>query len=175
MRKSLLRAVLPFALVGMCLTAQNKASLSGDELVIQTHLKGLRAIPDSQRGAATLDLALRIRRLPKTQAKLALAEGLANLSTEGDFGQKTLQEVANTLARALAEQPLADGKDGPAAPYVTLAQLVRYEGVDASLSDDPFRAAMDKLVVDDRRRESADFTLLDLMGKPWTLRALRGR
>jgi peroxiredoxin len=156
------------------LAAQNKPPLSSEELSIQTQVRGLRQVPDSQRGEATTRLAVRIRRLPKTQAKLALAESLANRSTEGDFGRNTLQEVAATLAAALAEQPLPDGKDGPARPYVTLAQLVRCEGVDVSPSDPPFRAAMEKLATEDRRRESADLTLLDLNGKPWTLSALRG-
>jgi peroxiredoxin len=162
-------------LAAVCLPAQNRPALSEEEQSIKTQLSGLRQVPDALRGEATTKLAVRIRRLPKTRAKLSLAQGLANLSTEGDFGRNTLQEVANTLAAALAEQPVPDGKDGPAAPYVTLAQLARYEGVDISLGDAPFRAAMDKLAAADERRASADLTLLDLKGKTWTLSALRGR
>lgn len=69
------------------------------ELAIRDQLRGLRQVPDSQRGEVTRQLALRIRKLPKTQIKLGLAEGLANLSTEGDFGQRTLQEVATRYPR----------------------------------------------------------------------------
>jgi hypothetical protein len=41
--------------------------------------------------------------------KVKLANGLASLSTEGDFGHDTLQEVATTLAGALREYPLPAG------------------------------------------------------------------
>jgi hypothetical protein len=55
---------------------------------------------------------------------------LANLSTEGDFGHDTLQEVANTLAAAIHEKPPAPEKNGdPNSLYVELASLVRYEHV----------------------------------------------
>src|ERR1019366_4107921 len=49
--------------------------------------------------------------------------------TEGDPGLETLQEVATTLAQALREQPAAAGKDPTTMPYLTLAQLGRYEHV----------------------------------------------
>jgi len=59
-------------------------------------------------------------------------------------------------------------------PYLTLAQLVRYEHVQVSSDDLRFAAAMAKLEADDKARQSADFTLADLTGKRWTLRELRG-
>jgi peroxiredoxin len=153
---------------------QNKPALSPAEQAIVDQLKVLRQVPDSKRGEVTTSLALDIRKLPKTEAKLGLADALAGLSTEGDFGRRTLQEVATTLADALAEQPLPDKDGGPASPYITLAQLARYEGVSVSLDAVPYRAAMEKLEKDERQRASADFTLLDLSGKPWTLSGLRG-
>src|ERR1019366_1834472 len=51
------------------------------------------------------------------------------------------QEVAITLAQALREQPAAAGKDPTTMPYLTLAQLVRYEHVQVSLDDPRFAAA----------------------------------
>ena len=42
---------------------------------------------------------------------MTLALHLASLSTEGDFGRETLQEVANTLTDALREKPQPD-EDG---------------------------------------------------------------
>lgn len=60
-------------------------------------------------------------------------------------------------------------------PYLTLAQLVRYEHVQASLDDPKFAEAMSKLEADDKQRQSADFTLTDLKGKSWTLKGLRGQ
>ena len=84
-----------------------------------------------------------------------LAGGLAHLATEGDSGEGTLQEVAATLAQALREHPAAGANGQPAEPYVELAQLVRYERVQASLGDPQFAAAMAKLEADDKARQSA--------------------
>jgi len=123
----------------------------------------------------SLKLALEIRKLPATPNKVRLANGLANLSTEGDFGHDTLQEVATTVADALREQPL-QGKPGqPPRPYVELAQLVRYEHVDATLDDPQFVAANSKIEADNQKREQADFTLSELSGKSWTLKEQRGK
>ena len=71
---------------------------SDQEKPIVEQLRGLRQLPDDTRARATKDLAFTIRKLPASPNKLALANGLANLSTEGDFGHDTLQEVATTLA-----------------------------------------------------------------------------
>jgi peroxiredoxin len=133
-------------------------------------IRGLRQLPDEVRARATRDLALEIRRLPATPKKVSLATGLANLATEGDFGHDTLQEVAETLAGALKEQPAPS-----AAPYSTLAQLVRYEHVRVSLEAQQFAAAMSALEAAERRRQGADFTLVDLEGKAWTLSKVRGK
>jgi peroxiredoxin len=148
---------------------------SEQEKPIAQQIRGLRQLPDDKRAEVTKKLALEIRQLPASPNKLALANGLANLSTEGDFGHDTLQEVATTLATALREQPPGEKGDQPAEPYIELATLVRYEHVQASLDSPQFAAAMSKLVADDRRRERADFTLTDLEGKPWSLQGLRGK
>jgi peroxiredoxin len=74
------------------------------------------------------------------------------------------------LAAALGEQPAASED-----PYFTLAQLVRYEHVDASTDDQRFRDALKTLDADDNRRQSLDFTLDDLDGKSWTLQQLTGK
>jgi len=157
----------------------NKPIFNAQEKPIARQIAGLRALPDDVRAHTTEQLALKIRRLPVTPNKLMLAVNLANLSTEGDFGHDTLQEVATTLAVALRERPVPSGtgtKPGePAAPYVELASLVRYEHVQASLNDPQFAAAMAKLEADDARRQQLDFTLTDLAGKTWTLKELRGR
>jgi len=145
------------------------------EKPIVQQLRGLRQVPDDQRAQVTKDLALAIRRLPASAHKLSLANGLANLSTEGDFAHDTLQEVAATLAAALGERPLLEENGQTAISYIELAQLVRYEHVQASLDSPQFAAAMSKLVADDRRRDQADFTLQDLEGKAWTLRSLCGK
>ncbi len=170
-----MRGAVLFTVVLLAALAQVKPTWSADEQPIVDKLRGLRKVPDEARGGVTQELALAIRGLRLSPNKLRLAEGLANLSTEGDFGQTTLREVAATLAAALREQPAQDQKDGPAQAYVTLAQLAYYEHVPVSLDAAPFAAAMAKLADEDRRRASADFTLRDLNGKAWKLSGLRGQ
>jgi peroxiredoxin len=148
---------------------------SAQEKPIAEQIHGLRQLPDDVRAGFTKQLALQIRHLPATPNKLRLATGLANLSTEGDFGHDTLQEVATTLADTLRQQPLPDDHGQPAAACLELAQLVRYEHVQASLDVPQFKAAMAKLEADDQRRQKADFTLTDLQGKTWSLRELQGK
>ncbi len=154
------------------ISAQPSASVEAEK-AIERQLHNLRDVPDAERGGVTKRLALQIRDVPVAEGRrLSLAGGLANLATEGDFGRDTLQEVATTLAGALRDTP-ADYR--PSGAFGELAQLVRYEHVDASLDMPEFRAAMAQLEADDRRREDADFTLTDLHGDPWTLKALRGK
>ncbi len=158
------------------LPAQEQQVIWSDrEKPISEKIGGLRALPDDVRARATKNLALEIRELSVTPNKLRLANSLAMLSTEGDFGHDMLQEVATTLADALREQPLAAQKGQPARPYVELAELVRYEHVDAKLDDPQFAAAVSKIELGNERREQADFTLADLGGKSWTLKEQRGK
>ena len=155
--------------------AQTQRTMSAPETAISDQIRHLRSLPDDVRARTTKQLAIDIRRLPVTLNKLHLANSLANLSTEGDFGHDTLQEVTTTLADALREQPLPMEGNQPNSVYVELATLVRYEQVQASLDNPQFAAAIAKLEADDKQREGADFTLDDLQGKTWTLQALRGK
>jgi peroxiredoxin len=173
---------------------------SAEEKPIAVQIHGLRALPDDVRATTTKDLALKIRSLPATENKMRLAVGLANLSTEGDFGHAALQEVATTLAETLRECPLpwtqttpepinqakagassksALAKREPADPYVELATLVRYEHVELLTNftndDGQFHAALQQLANDDLKREHLDFSLKDLSGKTWTFSDLRGK
>src|SRR6202521_886854 len=186
---SLRRTMLFFALVatlaasltfGLQLASAQKKEVvwSADEKPLADQIHGLRALADDVRAGTTKDLALKIRKLPATENKLRLAVSLAGLSTEGDFGHDTLQEVATTLAETLRERPVpwekpaeqktsdagsnAAAARGPAYPYIELATLVRYEHVEAPVdltSDEQFRAAMVRLEVDDRKREHPEFAL----------------
>ena len=162
-------AAVALVLCSVSLIAQ-KIAWSTKEKPIADQIGGLRQLPDDVRARITKELAIQIRQLPKESKKLALAGMLANLSTEGDFGHDTLQEVATTLADALHQRPRR-----PAPEYVELAQLVRYERVETSLSDPQFAAAFAKLEADDQRRQQADFTLADLQGARHTLKDLRGK
>jgi peroxiredoxin len=149
--------------------------IAAQEQELRDQIRTLRQVPDDKRGAVTRQLALDIRALPKTQAKLNLASGLANLSTEGDFGLATLQEVATTLSEALREQPIPIHEGQPSGPYVTLAQLVRYEGVKISTNDPAFVHAMKTLEAEEAARARTDFVLKDLNGKEWKLSSQRGK
>jgi peroxiredoxin len=154
---------------------EQKVVWSDREKPIAEQIRGLRGLPDNVRAGATKKLALEIRQLPATPNKLRLANSLAMLSTEGDFGHEMLQEVTTTLAAALREQPQQAQKGQPPRPYVELAELVRYEHVEASLDDPQFAAAISKIAADNERREQADFTLAELGGKTWTLKEQRGK
>jgi peroxiredoxin len=171
-------------------SAQTKEIVwSADEKPLAEQIDGLRSLADDVRSGTTKDLALKIRKLPATENKLRLAVDLAGLSTEGDFGHDTLQEVATTLAETLRERPVpwaesknsdagSKGTRAPAYPYIELATLVRYEHVAAPIDlnhEEQFRAAMARLEADDRKREHLDFTLKDLSGKSWTFSELRGK
>ena len=154
---------------------QSKIVWNDQEKPIAQQIGTLRSLPDDLRARTMKQLALQIRQLPAGAHKPALANALANLSTEGDFGRDTLQEVTTTLADALREHPVPEEKGQPAPPYIELAQLVRYEHMRAASDSLEFSAAMAKLKSDDERRQHADFTLTDLKGKSWTLSELRGK
>ena len=173
-----LSAIPSFLLVVLTagvVVAQEKTVWSDREKPIVAQIKTLRSLDDAVRAKTTKDLALQIRQLAIVPHKLRLAGALANLSTEGDFGRDTLQEVTTTLASALREQPV-EGKPGdPDYLYTELASLVRYEHMQADLDDPQFTLAMSKLEAADAARQKADFTLADLQGKLWQLSDLRGK
>jgi peroxiredoxin len=157
------------------LAQAQEPSWNAQEAPIASQIHGLRSLPDDARARTTKQLALQIRQLPAGANKLLLADDLANLSTEGDFGRDALQEVATTLAGALRENPAPRDPGQAAEPYIELAELVRYEHVQATLDDPQFAQAQSKIEADDARRENIDFTLTDLQGKQWTLKQLRGK
>jgi peroxiredoxin len=171
--------ILPVAVLtplAIWLPAQDKIVWSDQEKPMADQIHGLRQLDDTVRAGVTRTLALQIRQLPVVPNKLRLAGALSSLSTEGDFGRDTLQEVTTTLADALREQPPARGKQGePDDLYMELASLVRYEHMRA-VSDNPqFAQAMAALEAADAARQKADFTLTDLQGKTWHLGGLRGK
>jgi hypothetical protein len=157
----------------LCAQAQ-KTVWSDSEKPIAEAVRTLGKVPEDQRAQTAKQLALQIRQLPAGLNKVRLANSLAHQSTEGDLGRDTLQEVGTTLAGSVREHPVSSVQNGPAAPYVELAKLVRYEHVQVSVDDPQFAAAMTKIEADDLRRQQADFVLADLHGKKWALKDLRG-
>jgi len=147
----------------------------GPEDAIQKQIKTLRDVPAAQRPAVTAKLAVDIKALPAGKAKVALADDLSHLATEGDQGAETVQAVADALSQALAETPLPAKKDWPPAPYFDLARLVRYEHATATLNDPLYAKAADALAKNDGDVEKVDFTLKDLHGKKVTFSQFRGK
>lgn len=145
------------------------------EKSILDDIRTLRELSEGNRAKESKQLALKIRQLPAGINKQRLALTLASLTTEGDLGKDTLQEVATTLAEALREQPIPVGPRGPELPYVELARLVRYERVQVNFDDPHYQAAMSKLEANDLHLQQADLTLTDLHGKTWSLKELRGQ
>ena len=80
-----------------------KPNWSDAEKPLLEKLRSLRGLPDDKRKNVTKQIAVEIRQLPAGLNKVRLAEALANLSTEGDFGHDTLEEVGATLGQALLE------------------------------------------------------------------------
>jgi len=156
---------------------EQKTPWTESEKPIVAGLRTLRKLPEDARAKTTKELALEIRALPlaSNPHKASLALGLAGLSTEGDPGHDTLQEVATTLAGVLKEQPQPKENGQPAMAYMELATLVKYEHVTASLDEAEYAAAFVRLDQDDEKRKEANFTLKDLTGKSWTLKELNGQ
>ena len=145
------------------------------EATIKQQLKIYRSIPAAQRPPIFMRLAADIRALPAGPNKVELADDLVNEVTEGDNGIKALQAAGDTLNSALAESPLAAKENAPPEPYFSLAKIVRYMHVTATLSDPLFTRALQKLAEEDAEVEKADFTLNDLHGNKITLSQLRGK
>jgi len=161
--------------------AQNKPLVLNDpEKAIADRIKTLRQVPDEKRGAVNKELAALISQMPPSPNKLMLANSLANLSTEGDFGHDSLQAVGIALADALSEQAATAKQGMPEDPYVELATLIRYEHVELPANNPALHsmllnAAMARLQAEDRQRQKADFILTDMAGHQWTLKQLRGK
>ncbi|HWR17806.1 MAG TPA: TlpA disulfide reductase family protein [Terriglobales bacterium] len=177
----MLRAIVVRSLLVVCVLSafaaaqKREISWSDQERPIVEKMRTLRKTSDEVRGGVTRALAREVRALAAGENKVMLATNLASLSTEGDFGMETLQEVANTLAGALRETPQPDKDGEPSYSYTALAQLVRYEGVHTDLQVPQYAAAMARLEKADEVRANLDFTLTDLEGKTWSLKALKGK
>ena len=158
-----------FAMAALPVHAQVKESKIVDQL------KSLRAVAPDQRAAAILKIAADINTQPAGLQKVKLADSFVHLVTEGDPGAEPLQAAADTLAKALAESPVAPKKDEIPPPYMDLAKLARYEGAQIKMDDPLYAKASQKLIDEEAEIQKVDFTLRDLKGKKVTLSELRGK
>ena len=138
-------------------------------------IKQLRSLPDAQRPAVTTQLARQIGKLSPGPSKVALADALSHLVTEGDPGHQALQTVGNTLSQALSESPVTPTEEAPPAEYMDLARLIRYEGVTTTLKDPLLTMALSTYAANDADAATADFTLKDLHGDAVALSGLHGQ
>jgi hypothetical protein len=106
-------ASFPSAQLSEARAQQQQVVWTDQEKPILEQIRTLRKFITEERTRKTKELALQIRQLPAGMNKVRLAFGPPSLSTEGDSGQDTLQEVATTLSRALREHPLPATPNGP--------------------------------------------------------------
>ena len=116
------RVVLPcFCLIAtLGCHREPETARAAPEEAIRQEISHLRDLPDAQRRIHTKNLALRIQRLPAAPVKVTLAASLTSLSTEGDFGRETLQEVTTRLGQALKTSAARLSEDASPASRATL-------------------------------------------------------
>lgn len=157
------------AAIGLFLTSVCIAQTN----TLSEKIHSLRSLPDDKRAIATRDLAKQIGVLPLGEDRLGLAANLVSLSTEGDFGRDTLQQVTNLVVSSM-EGVKADNPMKPFL-YSVLAELVKYEGMQVKIKDAAFRKAQTDLDQLDKERDGIDFTLTDIKGETWTRSKLKGK
>jgi thiol-disulfide isomerase/thioredoxin len=167
-------ATFRIVLAAMVLGAALYLGAQAADDAILSGIKSLRSLSAEQRPVETVRLAHQVDALPAGEKKLELADDLCQLVTEGDQGHATIQTVADTMAKALAETPVR-AQDSLPEPYVALATLARYEHVTVALKDPLYAQAGQMLARNDAEVAKANFTLTDLHGKTYTLSALRGK
>lgn len=142
---------------------------------LEDRVYGFRGLPVADQPGAIKLLARDIRALPASASQLELALSLSYVCTEGDPGLDALQSVADALEQVLRADPPITSTNEWAKPIPALARLAHFEGVKTTLKTPDFLAEMKRLQELDQKVEAADFTLKDLDGKSWTLKALKGK
>ena len=134
------------------------------------------AVDAADRSAAIEHAATDIAALPAGPKKVALADQLAVIATQGQNGAPAMQAAADTLAAALQETPPPAGKSGqPAHGYVDLAKMSHFAHIETALHGPQMEAAARIVDAQVAAAEKADFTLHDLDNKKVTLSALKGK
>lgn len=134
------------------------------------------AVDPADRPAAIEHAAGDIAALPAGTRKVALADELAVISTQGQNGAVAMQAAANTLAAALKEAPQAAGKGGlPAHGYLELAKMSHFAHIETALHGPEMETAARMVDAEETAAEKADFTLRDLDNRKVTLSALKGK
>jgi peroxiredoxin len=128
-------------------------------------------LPHDKWASSVARLAVEIQWLPAGPDKTELIRVLADRVSERAADHATLQSIANTLVEAVNNGPIYSR----GALFWPLARLAHYDHVAVSIDDPEYRAALDKLEAQDKRRSAADFKLADIAGRTWCLRDLHGK
>jgi len=144
------------------------------ESAIEKHIANLRAVPTDQRPDTIIKIAQEIATLPAGLPKLQDADSLAHLATEADPSQEAVAAAAQVLATSLRQNPPAVDGDQVPEPYMELAKITRYEGVNVTFDSPLYEKANQILAADEADIQKPDFTLEDLHKKKFTLSDLRG-
>jgi peroxiredoxin len=167
-----MRLRTPFAL-GSCVTGVLLFawSLYSQKQIaaIDFGMPDLGKLSDSERALAVSQLALKIRTFSGCAEKAVLASELAN--SADSVPDNVLREVATTYAEALEGCPGNQWENA----YLELATMIRDTQMNARSGDPRLAAALGKVDAEYREIETADFSLTDMHGKPWTLKQLRGK
>lgn len=162
-------AILVWIGVSLPALAQDSPAVAGAK-ALDREIEKLSDLPDETQSQKIHDFVVRIRQQPKEYAAV-LALNLASAAT-GPSTHDTLQEVTDTLVDAIQQAPPAYRDESQ---YAMLAKLARYYHVRVSVDDAQYVTEMSKLEENDRHRSAADFTLRDMKGREWSLKALRGK
>lgn len=157
-------------ILAAALSAQDSPQLAAAN-ALDKEIQKVNDLPAAQRVDAIRVLVRQIRQQPK-QYRRALADNLA-ISTAEATPADVQQDVVDTLVDAMRDLPSLshDYSD----EYQHLAEFARYDHLHVSLTDPRYSAELLRLEDLDRRRERADFSLTDLRGLHWRLKALRGK
>jgi peroxiredoxin len=151
------------------ISAQDPPALAKAK-ALDKQIQKLPELSEVTRDAAFREMLQRIRKEPQ-QYRLTLATNLAVSAGEVAIETATLQEIADLLVQEFKSNP---GSDANLA-LTDLAGFAFYRHIQVSLDAPLYRAEFARLQDESRNRANADFTLADINGRPWHLKALGGK
>jgi peroxiredoxin len=138
---------------------------------ISQRLGPYRSLPtDADRAKLALEVVAEIEKLPPTD-QFGPARSLSHVITEGDMGKPALTAVTRAYAKGILAAKDRAGIDD----WTHLASLIRYERLEAPVTDPALDAAMALLDVRESILQDASFSLTGIDGKTYSLAALRGK
>jgi peroxiredoxin len=141
---------------------------------IDYKIRHVKDHPESERPNKIIAIAQLLRKQRPSPEKVRLATRLAWPARDESWSGEALQEVVDTLAQSLVEEPPSDSKS-QAPSNELLADLGRYFDAKVTLDTPGYRGALAKVEARSKLRRESDFTLQDIEGASWTRSALKGK